>query len=74
MDTQGVHCCAQAIQTCQSGLPHAEGGERQSRPRLVRVSEVDRGYDAGSPLRCVLDWIRGFLACCLLYTSDAADE
>jgi len=63
MDTQDVRYCAHAIQTCPGGRPHGDGVGRQSRPRLMRVSEVDRSCDPGSPLRCVLDWIHGFLAC-----------
>jgi uncharacterized protein DUF6875 len=33
-----------------------------SRPRLMRISEVSQNFEPTSPLGCILDWIRKFLA------------
>lgn len=66
MDIQDIHDAherAQAIHEPPAGPAHGDGGDRQSaRPRLMRISEVDRNCDPASPLRLVLDWIRRFLA------------
>jgi hypothetical protein len=35
---------------------------QSTKPRLMRVSEVERTCGPASPLRTVLDWVRGFLA------------
>jgi len=40
-----------------------DGADRQPvRPSLMRISEVDRNCDPASPMGCVRDWIRRFLA------------
>lgn len=48
------------------GPNNRESGDRDegrfSEPRLRRISEVERTCDPRSPLRCVLEWIRSFLA------------
>lgn len=46
-----------------AGLAHVERDKQQSpRPRLMRISEVDQNCTPGSPLRCIADWVREFLA------------
>jgi hypothetical protein len=40
----------------------ADGPERVDMPRLLRISEVDHDGSDASPARCVLGWIRTFLA------------
>jgi hypothetical protein len=63
MDSHDAYGRAQAIDKRPSVLARDEGGDRQStRPRLMRISEVDRSCDPASTLGCVLEWIRGFLA------------
>ncbi|HXB22281.1 MAG TPA: hypothetical protein VNV88_12910 [Candidatus Solibacter sp.] len=63
MDIQDAHGRAQAMHDRPSGLARGDGGDRQSTPpQLMRISEVDRNCDPTSPLGCVLNWIRGFLA------------
>jgi hypothetical protein len=63
MTTQDAHGCAHVPHGCPIGLERDHAGHRQSdQPRLMRISEVDRNCDPASPLRCVLNWIRGFLA------------
>jgi hypothetical protein len=63
MNIQDPHQSAQSVHESSNRPPRGDGGERQpTRPRLMRVSEVERNCDPASPLRCVLDWIREFLA------------
>lgn len=38
------------------------GNDPRGRPRLLRISEVERNCDPASPLRRVSEWIREFLA------------
>ncbi|HEY6349040.1 MAG TPA: hypothetical protein VI636_06485 [Candidatus Angelobacter sp.] len=46
-----------------TGVVRVDTEDQQSpRPRLMRISEVEKNYDPSSPLRCIADWIRGFLA------------
>jgi hypothetical protein len=40
-----------------------KGNQQSPRPRLMRISEVEQNCALNSPLRCIADWIRGFLAC-----------
>src|SRR5437899_477213 len=44
------------------GLVRDGGGGQSARPRLMRASDIDRTCDPKSPLGCILDWIRTFLA------------
>jgi hypothetical protein len=44
-----------------SSKPVREEGQA-FQPRLIRISEVEQNCDAMSPLKCVADWIRSFLA------------
>ena len=46
-----------------TGLARIDRGDQQSpRPRLMRILEIEQNCDPSSPLRCIADWIRGFLA------------
>ena len=63
MATQDAHGYAQATEQRPDAPPHSDESRPQSsRLRLMRISEVDRSCDPLSPLRRVVDWIRGFLA------------
>jgi len=44
------------------GSCRADGPAKADMPRLLRISEVDRDGSDASPARCVLGWIRTFLA------------
>lgn len=63
---QDAHGCAHALQEPPSSLPRSEADEaddrQPGRPRLMRVSEIDRECDPASPLRAIVGWIRAFLA------------
>ena len=56
MDGQNGHATA-----CAKAPVNGDEGQ-SSRPRLMRISEVERTCDPASPLRCIADWVRGFLA------------
>ncbi len=63
MDIQDAQRRATVIHERPSGPGHSDADDRRvDRPRLMRISEVDRTCDPASPLACVLGWIRGFLA------------
>lgn len=64
MNSQGAH--ARARDTQHRPGERVCGDKNQgtlSRPRLMRISEVERSFDPSSPLCCIADWIRKFLAC-----------
>jgi hypothetical protein len=63
LDTQDADGSSQAPHTDQhepdsGGLPV----RHSARSRLLRISDVERESAPTSPLRCVLEWMRGFLA------------
>src|SRR5260370_20524887 len=60
MDTASAYGRAKAADEHSSESVPEEG--LAFRPRLMRISEIEQNCDATSPLKCVLDWIRGFLA------------
>jgi hypothetical protein len=63
MSIHGAQGSAQAVDKRPSEAVSGDGSDRQStRPKLMRITEVDANCDPASPLRCVLDWIREFLA------------
>lgn len=63
MDSQNAHGCAQPIDELPSSQALTVGSDLQlPRPRLMRISEIDRNEDPASPMGRVLGWIRGFLA------------
>jgi len=63
MESQYAHGRARVTYERPNALARDDGGNGQPvRPRLMRISEVDRSCDPSSPLKCILDWIRGFLA------------
>jgi hypothetical protein len=63
MDISDACGCAHAMDERPIGLEQDDARDRQSiRPRLMRISEVNRNSDAMSPLRSVCNWINGFLA------------
>jgi hypothetical protein len=46
-----------------TGLARVDTSEEESsRPRLMRISEVEQNCDTTSSLRCIAEWIREFLA------------
>jgi hypothetical protein len=60
---QDAHTCPHALEEPPSVMPHPDANVRHpARPRLMRVSEIDRECDPTSPLRAIVGWIRGFLA------------
>ena len=63
MDIHDEHECAQEAHKHPGGVARGDGVDQQSpRPRLMRISEVGQNCDPASPLGCVLEWVRGFLA------------
>jgi hypothetical protein len=60
MDAPSAYERAKAADASSSKPVREEG--QAFRPRLMRISEVEQNCEATSPLKCVLDWIRSFLA------------
>lgn len=63
MESQYAHGRARAVYGHSTALAQEERGVLPAAgPRLMRISEVDGSSDSSSPLKCIIEWIREFLA------------
>ena len=63
METLDARARAHSIDERPSGLKQDDAGDRQPiRPRLMRISEINRNCGTMSPLKTVCNWINEFLA------------
>jgi hypothetical protein len=63
MEIHSVHQRVQTLQKTPGELVRVDQDNRNlSKPRLMRVTEVERTCDPASPLGCILEWVRSFLA------------